>query len=112
MNWIQVSTPEQVENIKSASFKKPQIIFKHSTRCSISNVVLNRFERSEENKGFDYHFLDLIKYRDISNSIAETFKVHHESPQVLLIKDGECIYDESHYAINMDDIIASLLQNN
>ncbi len=53
---------------------------------------------------FDFHYLDLINYRSLSNKIAETFGVNHESPQVLIIKDGTCVFDESHMGISMADI--------
>ncbi|MBC7888033.1 MAG: bacillithiol system redox-active protein YtxJ [Ferruginibacter sp.] len=104
MNWIALTTLAQLADIKEQSKKKAQLIFKHSTRCSISGVVKNRLERSNPPGNVDFHFLDLISNRSVSNKIAEDFSVFHESPQVLLIKNGECIYDENHSGINMDDI--------
>jgi bacillithiol system protein YtxJ len=104
MNWHPINTVEQLEQIKSASFVKPQVIFKHSTTCSISRMALDRFERAETPENVDFHYLDLLNFRAISNEIASFFQVHHESPQVILIKDGECIYDESHYGIMMDEL--------
>ena len=105
MNWHQLTQAEQLEKIKEKSFSKPQVIFKHSTRCSISSMALSRLERSEAPGSIDFHYLDLITYRSISNQIAEDFKVYHESPQILLIKNGECVYDESHSGISMDEIV-------
>jgi len=67
-------------------------------------MALDRFERAESPENVDFHYLDLLNYRAISNEIATFFLVHHESPQLLLIKDGECIYDESHYGIMMDEL--------
>ena len=108
MNWHPINSSEQLENIKSASFITPQVIFKHSTTCSISRMALDRFERAATPEKVDFHYLDLLNFRAISNEIATFFQVHHESPQVLLIKDGECIYDESHYGIMMDELISFL----
>ncbi len=104
MNWIDLTNVAQLAEIKEHSKVKPQLIFKHSTRCSISGVAKSRLERSTPPENVDFYFLDLIKNRDISSKIAEVFSVFHESPQVLLIKNGECIYDESHSGINMDEI--------
>ena len=104
MDWIQLTTAAQLADIRELSKKKPQLIFKHSTRCSISSVAKNRLERSSTPANVDFYFLDLIQNRDISAKIAEEFSVFHESPQVLLIKNGDCIYDESHSGINMADI--------
>jgi bacillithiol system protein YtxJ len=67
-------------------------------------MVLNRLEREEHPAAMDFYFLDLISYRPISNDIAERFHVHHESPQIIIIKNGEAIFDESHLAIQMDEI--------
>jgi bacillithiol system protein YtxJ len=105
MHWIHLTDEEQLKNIITKSQEKPQVIFKHSTRCSISSVALQRLQRSEQPSDLDFYFLDLINYRSLSNRIAEVFKVPHESPQVLIIKDGHCIYDESHMGIAMDEIV-------
>jgi bacillithiol system protein YtxJ len=107
MNWIPLTTPEQLEDIRIKSKEKPQVIFKHSTRCSISSMALSRLERSESVSGIDFYYLDLIAYRNISAKIAEMFEVHHESPQILLIRNGECVFDESHYGITIEDVIAN-----
>ncbi len=105
MNWITLTNEQQLHQLKANSNTKPQVIFKHSTRCSISSVAKNRLEKSTQPDEIDFYFLDLIKFRAISNKIAEDFKVCHESPQILVIKNGECIYDESHSGIDMEDII-------
>lgn len=105
MNWINLTAPEQLQEIKEKSKEKPQLIFKHSTHCGISSMTLNRLERSQNPENIDCYFLDLIANRMLSNSIAEVFQVHHQSPQILLIIKGECVFDESHSSINMDDIL-------
>ena len=108
MNWIELNQTDQLAAIKELSKTKPQIIFKHSTRCSISSMALSRLERSEQPQTADFYFLDLIKHRAISNQIAEDFSVNHESPQLLLIKNASCVYDESHSGISMDEIVEQL----
>ncbi|MGN6179210.1 MAG: bacillithiol system redox-active protein YtxJ [Mucilaginibacter sp.] len=106
MNWTTLDSASQVNEIKS----KPgySLIFKHSTRCSISMMAKRRFEMDMDKLPADMplYFLDLIKYRDISNLVAEDFRVYHESPQMLLIKDGECILDQSHGGISVDEALS------
>lgn len=104
MNWKTLQDEQGLEAIKQASATIPQIIFKHSTRCSISSMAKSRLDRSDAPEGVEFNYLDLIAYKSLSNKIAEDFSVHHESPQVLLIKNGECVYDESHSGISMDEI--------
>ena len=104
MNWISIEYPEQIGELKDKSFSRFQLIFKHSTRCSISSMAKNRLDRATVPNHIDFYFLDLLRHRDLSHQIAEDFHVAHESPQVLLIKNGECIYDESHSGITMQDI--------
>ncbi|MBY0479876.1 MAG: bacillithiol system redox-active protein YtxJ [Chitinophagaceae bacterium] len=104
MNWIPLISEDQLPLIIAQSQNRPQLIFKHSTRCSISSMSLTRLERADAPEGIDFYFLDLIKYRSLSAQVAETFKVYHESPQVLLIRNGQCVYDESHSGISMDEI--------
>lgn len=85
------------------------IIFKHSTRCSISAMAKNRFEREwTDNPKIPVYYLDLLKFRDISNAIADKLAVKHESPQVLVVKNGKCVYHASHNVISRDDILSSL----
>ncbi|MBL0146225.1 MAG: bacillithiol system redox-active protein YtxJ [Chitinophagaceae bacterium] len=105
MNWINLVREDQLTQIIELSATQPQIIFKHSTRCSISDVAKNRLEKSTVPQGIDFYYLDLLNYRNISNKIAEVFSVYHESPQILLIKNGQCVYDESHGGIRMEDIL-------
>ena len=104
MDWNVLREEHELQDIIRRSDSKPQVIFKHSTRCSISAVAKGRLERSKVPPGADFYYVDLINYRNISNKIAQVFKIHHESPQVLVIKNGACIYDESHMGINMGDI--------
>ena len=105
MEWIHLTDEEQLNNIIVKSQEKAQVIFKHSNRCSISSVALQRLQRANQSGEIDFYFLDLIRYRPISNKIAEVFKVRHESPQVLVIKDGKCIFNESHLSIDMHEIV-------
>ncbi len=105
MAWISLTSEAQLDEIVAKSADRPQVIFKHSTRCSISSVAQQRLQRGTLPEDLDFYILDLLAYRSVSNKIAEQFQVHHESPQVLVIKDGKCIYDESHLAISMNDIV-------
>jgi len=110
MQWNPITASNQIEAIKAASFTKPQLILKHSTTCSISKMALARLERAATPAQIDFHYLDLLNYRNISKEIAESFDVSHESPQVLLIKNGHCVYDESHGGIQMEEIEEQALQ--
>lgn len=105
MEWKVLDDERQLDDITRQSAVKPQLIFKHSTRCSISSVAKGRLDRSQPTEEVDCYYLDLIRYRNISNRVSELFMVEHESPQVLLIKNGQCVYNESHMAINMDEIL-------
>ncbi|WP_442795496.1 bacillithiol system redox-active protein YtxJ [Pelobium manganitolerans] len=105
MNWIQLDSLNQLQDIKAE--KGYHIIFKHSTRCSISMMAKKRVDMDldELPEQVKPYFLDLLAHREISNQIAEVFSVHHESPQLLLIKDGECILDQSHGDISIDEVL-------
>ncbi|RYZ99390.1 MAG: bacillithiol system redox-active protein YtxJ [Sphingobacteriaceae bacterium] len=108
MNWTQLQSTDQLNEIKN--LPGYSIIFKHSTRCSISMMAKRRFELDWDDlpENLPLYFLDLIQYRDISNQIAELFQVYHESPQLLLIKDGECILDQSHGGISVDEALTMI----
>lgn len=108
MNWIPLNSSETLEQLINLSQQKPQVIFKHSTRCSISSMAKSRLEKSPAPEEASFYYLDLLSYRQLSNSVAELFGVEHESPQILMIKDGKCVYDESHTGINMNEIIEQL----
>ena len=108
MNWINITTAQQLNDIKAA--KGYSIIFKHSTSCSISMMAKKRFELDKQlfDENTPLYFLDLIKYRDLSKKIAEIFQVHHESPQLLLIKDGECVLNQSHSSISAEEAVEAM----
>lgn len=106
VNWIPLTDLGQLTEIIETSEEKPVVIFKHSTRCSISRMALKQFE-NEFDLTLDQvtiYFLDLLAYRDISNAIALNFKVIHQSPQLLLIKNGESVYQVSHSDIEAADL--------
>jgi bacillithiol system protein YtxJ len=101
MNWNKITSDTQLDEIKQESVKQPVLIFKHSTSCSISAMALSRMERNwSDQLGVKPYYLDLLANRPISNKIENVFGIEHESPQVLLIRNGECIYDASHMAIS------------
>jgi bacillithiol system protein YtxJ len=104
--WNALTTLNELDDIKDKSSTKTQLIFKHSTRCGISRMVMNQFERdySFSENDFDLYYLDLISYRDVSNEIASQFNVFHESPQLLVIKNGIVAANNSHGAINDMDL--------
>lgn len=104
MNWIDLHDLSQLENLKEQSFTKTQIIYKHSTTCSISKMVYARLNNARVDLNADFHYLDLLAHRDISDAVAGRFSVQHESPQVLVIKNGVSIFNESHTAIQPYDI--------
>lgn len=99
--WIPLTSIEQLSGIAEASSGRTQVIFKHSTRCGISRMALNLFEREQLSKleDADVYFLDLIKHRDVSNEIAAKFGVEHQSPQVLVIRDQKVVTHASHNGI-------------
>ncbi len=102
MSWLAFQNEAHLQEILAASQTTPQLIFKHSTRCSISSMVLNRFENSElfRSETISCWFLDLIAYREISNMVAAETEVWHESPQCIVIDKSKVIYAESHGAID------------
>jgi bacillithiol system protein YtxJ len=101
INWIELTDLGQLNEIMDLSHEQPVVIFKHSTRCSISRMALKQFENEFDLEGrVTPYFLDLLNHRDISNEIATRFEVYHQSPQLLLIKEGKSIYDASHSDID------------
>jgi bacillithiol system protein YtxJ len=109
INWIPLTFMGQLDEIVAFSSQKPVVIFKHSTRCSISRMALKRFEAEYElDDTVDVYFLDLLEHRDISNEIASRFGVVHQSPQLLLIKSGKSVYDVSHSDIDVGELKGKL----
>lgn len=104
MDWpgSNLETIAQFEALMTNSFSIPQLIFKHSTRCSISRFVLNEFMStySFSNQDFGAWYLDLLSYRAISNTIAQQLEVTHQSPQLLVIKNGKAVAYASHEQVN------------
>jgi bacillithiol system protein YtxJ len=106
VHWIPVTTASQIRDLKELSKREVVAIFKHSTRCSISRMVLKQFENKFDDalKELKVYYVDILNYREISNEIGAVFQVLHQSPQLLLIKNEEVIDFASHYDITTIDL--------
>lgn len=105
--WIDLNSVDQLDEIENASENKTVAILKHSTRCGVSKMVLKIFESDydlDQNEPIDLYFLDLISHRAISNEIADRFKVRHESPQLIVIKNREVVHHSSHQGISANKL--------
>ncbi|MFK5959060.1 MAG: bacillithiol system redox-active protein YtxJ [Lutibacter sp.] len=106
INWVPLTEISQLTTLISQSSIKPILIFKHSTRCGVSRMALKSFEKSYDlnDSDLEMYFLDLLTYRNISNEISSQLNVHHQSPQVLVVKNGQLVYHDSHYQISLQKI--------
>lgn len=106
MRWHELTSTEELDRLIDDSYRHPLAIFKHSTRCSISSMAKNRLERSWSftDEQLPIYYLDLIRYRGVSNAVAEKTDVEHQSPQLIVLKDGQVLYHASHHMIAVDDI--------
>src|SRR4051812_1648688 len=107
MNWNKIDSEDILKRLDNESKEQKILIFKHSTRCSVSSMALNRLERKWNDTDMQHikpYFLDIIHHRTLSKQIAETYAVVHESPQLLIISKGKCIYETSHSDISYDSI--------
>ena len=108
-DWQELKEAVQFEEIDERSKEQPVVIFKHSTSCGISNFAKDRIEPLNI-ESFDFYYLDLWSYRPVSNAVADHYGVIHQSPQILVIKDGKCVYTTSHHAITIENIEEALAQ--
>ena len=99
--WTPLISVEEINTIKEISKNYSILIFKHSTRCGISRMVIKQFESlfNDQNKQLKVYYLDLLNFREVSSKLSEVFQVVHQSPQLLVIKNGISVYDESHSEI-------------
>ena len=108
--WKTLDNIEQLDSIQEESNTKPTVIFKHSTRCGISLHAKHKLESDWcfDDRDLNFYYLDLLKHRDISNEIAQRFNVIHQSPQVIILKQGKAIFDTSHNAISVGVLKSNL----
>lgn len=101
ISWIYLTSIDQLEEISGKSYSKTQMIFKHSTTCGISRMVFNRFGKDLDQGGdkIDFYYLDLLGFRSVSDAVSHQFQVRHQSPQLLIIRDGAVVAHESHGGI-------------
>lgn len=115
LNWITLTSLNNLLELNEASKTDESlsfIIFKHSTRCSISSMAKSRLDRAwDDSIETPMYYLDLIAHRDISNQIANLYQVEHQSPQILLIKKGVCVYNSSHSNITVEDLKNSIAKS-
>jgi bacillithiol system protein YtxJ len=108
--WNDLDDTSQIEAIISASEYHPQLIYKHSSRCSVCFFAKKQIEDIPEDlrEQVDLHFIDVISWREVSNTIAKEFSIKHESPQLLVLCDGEVVWSGSHRSIQSDTITDKL----
>ncbi|MFK5891221.1 MAG: bacillithiol system redox-active protein YtxJ [Flavobacteriaceae bacterium] len=100
INWVKLESITQIDTIKKNSDNNTAIIFKHSTRCGISRMVLKSFEKKwAESTDINFYILDLIRFREMSNTIAQEFEIVHQSPQLIVLEKGKVRTHASHYDI-------------
>jgi len=103
INWLHLINIDQIKQIRSLSKSETVFIFKHSTRCGISKMVIKRFENmfDESMSNVKVYYLDLLNYRDVSDKVGVTFNVIHQSPQLLIIKNEVSVFNASHQDITI-----------
>lgn len=115
MNWTRLENEQDLKDLNEISRTKLCLLFKYSSRCASSSLALDRLERewnSDEMQEVQPYFLDLIKYRNLSDLIASNYEVRHESPQVLLIENGNSVFDTSHFWIKYENIREEIVKSN
>lgn len=110
IEWKKLESSKTLQEIIEDSSTRAQVIFKHSTTCPISSMAKRRLE-NQWDLDVPAYYLDILSYRAISNEIADQLDVRHESPQMIVIKDGQAVYDASHLDIGVDGIRAHLNQS-
>ena len=110
MHWIHLIAEDQLQKIIVRSQQKPQVIFKYSSSCHSSEIVFQRLQQNCCPGEIDFHFLDLSNYITISEKVSELFAVPHQSPQILVINEGECLFHESHPDISLQGILQHLTE--
>lgn len=111
MNWIPLTEISQLDEIGTASNAQPVLLFKHSTSCGISRTALDRLQRAwtdADSRSHTVYYLDLLRFRAVSDAVAQRYGITHESPQALVIRNGQCVYDGSHFAITYAATLAAL----
>ena len=110
--WIPLEDKSLLPEIAQSSFQQPCLIFKHSTRCMLSAIAkMNLEEPQQFPKHIKAYLLDIIAFTEVSNAVSEFFSEYHESPQVLLIQGGECIYEASHQEISLEELLQEITLN-
>ena len=107
LNWNLLNSIDQLSKIDKLSKTSPVVIFKHSISCSVSSMVKMRLESSWD-LDIPIYYLDLINHRSISNEVSTRYKVYHESPQIILIFNGQSDYDASHFDISIEELKENL----
>lgn len=111
IHWNNITKQKNIDTIIKNSYSKPQLIYKHSTKCSLNAKILGQLQndwKKEYADKIEPNYLDLLSYKKISSQIASTFDVVHESPQVLVIKNGKCVYTVSHTKISLSNILTHI----
>ncbi|MEO1435334.1 MAG: bacillithiol system redox-active protein YtxJ [Bacteroidota bacterium] len=106
LSWTPLTSLEELNQLDQHSHQRPCGIYKHSNRCHISSMAKSNLEedwRLEEG-AINMYFLDVIEHRAIAREVADRYQVAHQSPQILVIRDGECTYEAAQLDITFEEL--------
>ncbi|HSK73725.1 MAG TPA: bacillithiol system redox-active protein YtxJ [Pyrinomonadaceae bacterium] len=103
-NFIEINSTEELNEVFEESGRKPVVLFKHSLTCPISAGVYGEISRVEA----DIYLVVMQMARNVSNEIASRTGIRHESPQAIVLKNGEPVYHASHYDVSAEEVSSKL----
>ena len=107
LEWFNLGSIDDLNAALEFSKEQPILLFKHSTRCSISSSAMDRFKRNWNGSEVNVRafYLDLLNHKDVSAEIAERLNVEHQSPQMIIVKDGIAVFSATHMNIDFNDVV-------
>ncbi|HSS22289.1 MAG TPA: bacillithiol system redox-active protein YtxJ [Pyrinomonadaceae bacterium] len=105
-HFLKLTGKESLDGLVEKSKEQPVVIFKHSLTCSISASVY------EEMAAFDGEvaLIEVQKSRELSEEIASRLGVVHESPQVIVLRNGQVVWNASHFNITAGAVENAVVQ--
>ncbi|MBN31995.1 MAG: bacillithiol system redox-active protein YtxJ [Crocinitomicaceae bacterium] len=109
MKWNTLESMKDWTAALEASDEQPVVVFKHSNRCNISRMALKLTEQRWELPACVKPFLlDLLNHRTVSNAISQDLETEHQSPQLLLVRNGKTVHCANHSNIDPVDLLPYL----
>jgi bacillithiol system protein YtxJ len=110
-NFAPVTDAGELDELLARSHDAPVILFKHSTTCPISARAHRQMSELSNDVAGRISLVIVQRARELSRRVAEQTGIQHESPQTIILRNGQAVWSASHFDITAEAVTQAVQEN-